>query len=166
MAPPATLLDLLGPQRCAGCGVRGAALCARCAANVPRPALRRRIPGISRLLVPLSYEGAARGLVLELKLGARRAAAVPLAEAMCREVARWGLAGDALSWVPARRSDIRARGFDHAAVIAEEVEARLGMPALPLIRRVGPLRPDQVGLSARERADNLRGRSRPARVRA
>jgi predicted amidophosphoribosyltransferase len=112
---------------------------------------------LSRTIVPLAYEGAARALVLDLKLRGRQAAAASLGDAMAAAVAAEGLAGEVLTWVPARRGDIRARGFDHAHELARALEGRLGLPALPLLRRVGPARPDQAGLTARDRARNLRG---------
>jgi len=161
------LLDLLGRDRCARCRSAAGPLCPRCLASLP-PAPPRRVPGLARILVPLAYEGAARALVLDLKLRGRRAAAAPLADAMGAAVAAEGLDGEVLAWVPARRADVRVRGFDHAHELARALEVRLGLPALPLLSRVGPVRPDQVGLTAGERARNLRGafiaRGCPARV--
>ncbi|MGH2694311.1 MAG: ComF family protein [Actinomycetota bacterium] len=161
------LLDLLGRQRCARCLAGAGPLCPGCLVTLP-PATPRQVPGLSRIIVPLAYEGAARALVLDLKLRGRRDAAAPLAEAMGAAVAAQGLAGDVLAWVPARRADVRARGFDHAQELAHALESRLGMPALSLLRRVGRARPDQAGLTARERGRNLRGafaaRRSPPRV--
>jgi predicted amidophosphoribosyltransferase len=76
---------------------------------------------------------------------------------MAAAVAAQGLAGDVLTWVPARAADVTARGFDHAHELARALEVRLGLPALPLLCRTGPARPDQAGLTARDRARNLRG---------
>jgi predicted amidophosphoribosyltransferase len=102
------------------------------------------------------YDGAARDLVLALKLRALRAAAIPLATAMTALALRHGLRGTELTWVPARRGDVRRRGYDHAEVLAREVGRRLGLPARARLRRVAE-RPDQAALSARERRRNLRG---------
>lgn len=148
-------LDVLGPLRCAGCGVAGRALCDACdiALRPPPPA---PVPGVERVIAPYPYEGAARNLVLGLKLRSQRGLAAPLAAAMARSVWRSGLAGDTLAWVPARPADVRRRGFDHARLLAEQLGRRLGLPALPLLGRVGDV-PDQAGLSGEERRSNAQG---------
>ena len=114
------------------------------------------------MLAAWAYEGAARSLVLDLKLRGRRPAAAPLVAAMCEEVARPGVAGEALTWVPGRRSDALRRGFDHAEVLARSLAARLGLPAVALLERTSA-RPDQTALGAAERRLNLAGafRARP-----
>ncbi len=108
------------------------------------------------MLAAWPYEGAARSLILELKLRGRRAAAVPLVEAIVREVGRQGLDGEVVTWVPGRRADTRRRGFDHAEVLARGVARRLGLRSRDLLSRTST-RPDQAGLSAVERRVNLTG---------
>ena len=102
------------------------------------------------------YEGAARDLVLALKLRAQRDAAVPLADAVVAELRAAGTEAAVVTWVPTRARDRRARGFDHAEVLARLVAGSLGLPVIGLLRRVDA-RPDQAGLSAAERRTNLRG---------
>ena len=111
-------------------------------------------PPLTRLLVPWQYAGPVRGLILDLKLKAVRAAAEPLVDAMAAEVWRRGLAGVVLTWVPARPPDNYRRGFDHAALLAQGLAKRLGLPAAPLLeRRDAAL--DQAGLGAEDRRRNL-----------
>ena len=109
---------------------------------------------MSRLLVPWRYDGPVRGLVLDLKLRGFRAAAKPLVDAMASIVHRQGLSGAVITWVPARPGDVRRRGYDHAALLAEGLGARLGLPTRPLIERTGDAL-DQAGLGAKERRANL-----------
>ncbi len=146
--------DLVGRPLCAGCRVRSEPLCASCRDDVARALDRSPPPAISRLLIAWRYDGPVRALVLDLKLRGWRAAADPLIGAMARRVHANGLAGSAITWVPARAADIRRRGYDHAAVLAEGLASELGLPAVRLLQRVGAAF-DQAGLGAEERRRNL-----------
>lgn len=101
------------------------------------------------------YEGAARSLVLGLKLRGMRGHSDPLAEAACLAAWRDGLRGDVVTWVPCAPRDARARGYDHAAVLARSVARRLGLPAAPLLAP-NRHRSDQTGLGAAQRRENLK----------
>jgi predicted amidophosphoribosyltransferase len=82
---------------------------------------------------------------------------------LAAQVRREGLTASVLTWVPGRRRDIRRRGFDHARELARRLAGELGIEALPLLgRRLD--RPDQAGLSAKDRRSNLLGSflSRPS----
>jgi predicted amidophosphoribosyltransferase len=114
-------------------------------------------PSIDRVVARWSYAGAARKLLLDLKVGRRRAVAPVLAGGIYEELAVRGCALDMLTWVPARRRDIRERGFDHAELIAKALARATGLPCKPLLRRSTQKLPDQVGLSRTARTENLRG---------
>jgi predicted amidophosphoribosyltransferase len=73
---------------------------------------------------------------------------------MASEVSRRGLLGNLLTWVPARSSDNRQRGYDHAEVLARALAGRLGLRAEPLLNRRGTAE-DQTGLNKEERRRNL-----------
>lgn len=109
-----------------------------------------------RATAAFHYEGVARALVLGLKLRSRRDYAAPLAEGMAAAVLRSGTAAGTITWVPAASGSVRARGFDHARVLAEDVARSLGLPASQLLVRLGKQR-DQAGLAAPERRRNLEG---------
>lgn len=147
---------LLGPPRCEGCGVRGGALCGDCRDRLSRPVETCALPGVDRVLARWAYEGAARNLILALKLRAVRAAAAPLVAAMRDEVLSSGLLGDVVTWVPARRRDALRRGFDHAEVLGRGLARALGLEPAPLLRRTGTPA-DQAGLGAAARRLNLVG---------
>jgi ComF family protein len=150
------LAALVGVARCFGCGDPGAALCLSCTARSRPPSGRHPIPWVHRVVAAWEYEDAARALLLALKLEGRRDAAAPLVAAMVNAVSRAGLVGDAVAWVPGRARDLRARGFDHAELLARMVAREIGLPAAKLlIRRGSP--PDQAGLSAAARRRNLEG---------
>lgn len=148
---------LLGAENCVGCGAPHALLCDACRRRLERPVGDTPVRGVRQVLAPWDYAGAARSLVLALKLRGRRSAAVPMADAMCREALAGGLESSAITWIPGRPADKRVRGFDHAEVLAAEVGARLGLPVLPLLRRTGRRRADQSALSRKDRWANLEG---------
>jgi ComF family protein len=149
-----SVFDLTGGGRCVGCGYLGSALCPGCAMGLRRAGPVSAIACVDRAVAGLEYNGAARALVLALKLSGRRDAAMPLAEAMWKTVLRRGLRGMVLTWVPARRSDVRRRGFDHAELLARALARRTGLPTLRLLTRTG-VAPDQASLTAAERRHNL-----------
>ena len=152
----AGLVELLGPGRCAGCGAIGAVLCGSCVRSLRRPEGLLRPAWVRRLIAAWTYEGAARSLVLALKLSADRDAAVPLVDGMVAAARAAGVPVGVVTWVPARDGDARRRGFDHARILAEAFALRVGLPVEPLLRRRRATL-DQAGLSAEQRRANLRG---------
>jgi len=104
------------------------------------------VDGSSSAVAAWQYAGAARTLVLDLKLTGRRAAAAPMIVALARAILRAGTSAEVVTWVPGRRRDTRARGFNHAELLGRGVAETLGLDARTLLRRRG-YRPDQAALS-------------------
>jgi ComF family protein len=174
-AAPLRLFDaapfrVLAPPLCWGCGDlarRGEPLCLTC-----RRTLRRLgdeqvyLAGVATW-APVAYEGAARELVRGLKFRG----AVALADAMAAlmvanapaellPVAVNGDRGDplfprppALVPVPLHPARRRRRGFNQAAILAEALARRTGLPVADCLLRSG-------------RAGSQVGRPRPARLSA
>ncbi|MDQ3877878.1 MAG: hypothetical protein M3290_05955 [Actinomycetota bacterium] len=155
--------ELVAPARCVTCRRRGAALCDTCGRDLRGPLGLPSITHVDRLFVPWFYEGAARDLVLGLKIRSLAFAAEAMAEAIWHRVVADGTRCRTITWVPARRADIRKRGFDHARLIAEALADRLGLAAAGLLHRIGT-QSDQAALSRAERARNLRGAFTAERV--
>lgn len=107
--------------------------------------------GVTAVAAAWAYEGPARSLILTLKVRGLRGAAGPLIEGMISSSHRAGLTGSVVTWVPAHRSDVRRRGFDHAEVLARGLACEAGLHAHRLIRRRLATR-DQASLSAPDRA--------------
>jgi ComF family protein len=144
---------LFGGPGCVSCGRSGAALCPGCSPP-PITGSISRSPGARRTIAVWDYSGAARSLVLDLKLRGQRDSAAPLIEGLCAAARREGVAADAVTWVPGGRDGVRRRGFDHAEVLARGVAAVLGLAAAGVLQRRAD-RPDQAGLGAAERRRNL-----------
>lgn len=158
-----TAIDLCARRRCFGCRTAGPWLCASCRADLVPPASSEPIPSVDKIYIPWRYEGAARDLVLGLKLRGQRPAARPLAAALAASIQERGTDASTITWVPARRRDIRRRGFDHAEVIARALGDTIGLPVTCMLRRTSA-RPDQTTLSAIERRANLEGAFRGHRA--
>ncbi len=147
---------MFGPPRCVVCRRRDDWLCRACRAEARLPKETMAVQGVTHAFAPWAYEGGPRSLILALKLRGLRAASDPLITAMIDRARQARLDADVVTWVPARRKDKAARGFDHAEVIALGVAARLGLPAAALLCRRGHQR-DQAGLDRIGRLTNLAG---------
>jgi predicted amidophosphoribosyltransferase len=158
------LLSLLAPPLCWAChapAARGSALCRDCRAALrflrePGPAAPRAAgptaPAPPPTWAAVAYEGPARALVTALKFHGAARVADQLA-ALIVANAPAGLLAGTLVAVPLHPARRRKRGFNQAALLADALAARTGLPRADVLRRGGPdLR--QVG---RDRSARLRG---------
>ena len=157
-----TLAELLFPGTCPGCGARAEPVCEDCAAGlVSAPQLPPPV-GLDACDAAFAYEGAARELIARIKYRNRRTAVPWLADAMVSALGsayRTDSSLRVVTWVPTTRERRRARGFDHAELLARAVGDRMRLPTRGLLARgVGPA---QTGRSRRLRIEGppLRGRS-------
>lgn len=165
-----TLLDLVLPAECGGCGRPGTMWCGRCRqtlADVPVAVVPRVDPGVPVWALG-PYSGPRRNAVIAAKERGRRDLAVPLGAALAGAVAvlrQWGelrAAGSSrLCLVPAptRARVARVRGGDPVLRAVRAAAGRLeadcrACPVLSMRRGVR----DSVGLSAGQRQENVGGR--------
>ncbi|WP_200936570.1 ComF family protein [Rhodococcus sp. Leaf278] len=173
-----TLLDLVLPLECAGCGMPGEDWCRVCreALSVPPIPVRPRVdPGVPCWALG-TYTGPRRSAVIAVKERGRRSVARPLARALAAAVGHLREAGEIdppelgsliLVCAPSRARAARARGGDPvlrcARIVAEELAPeRVLVPEL--LRMSGGAR-DSVGLSAGQRQHNVAGRIEAVGVR-
>ncbi len=104
------------------------------------------------------YEGSLRVVIHELKFSGRRRAAARLAEALLESdaVRRLVATSDVLVAVPLHPRKLRERGFNQAALVAQQLARRTGAACCPdaLVRRLDTL--SQAGLTAAARRRNVR----------
>ena len=166
------LLDLVVPQLCAGCGVRGVGWCPGCAADagqgcLPLAAVR---PASGWAAGP--HDGPLGRAVVAFKDGGQHRLVGPLGRALAGAVVA-ALAGAPSGagpvWlvpVPARGQARRARGLDHTAELAARAARELRRQGVPAHRgraltRAADSR-DQVGLGRQARQANVAGTLRAA----
>ena len=172
------LEQLLAPGVCLGCGCDpgdSSSLCVTCQARIQKvpnpcqycaqpnplagiicPACRLNPPRWQKMIAPLQYLGITRDYLLQLK----HSQATHLAKGLCR----LSLASFRQNWprpqvllpVPLHRERLLERGYNQAREIARIWSADLDIPldrlALTRTRASAP----QSGLSANQRADNVR----------
>jgi ComF family protein len=149
-----TLLDLIFPPRCGGCGGHGSAWCQRCAATV------HAVPVTTLDGIPLvaagRLEGALQQAIHTFKYRPRPGLAGALADPLCRAVASARLDLGGLTFVPLHPRRRQQRGFNQAERLAVALAGRLGLRLVGGLTRVRPT-PAQVGLSQPERQVNMVG---------
>lgn len=158
-APCFAQLHFLGPPQCARCGdplVHDAGAGAECGACLAEP------PDYDRARAALAYGGPTRQVVLALKHGRRLHLARLMARAMRR--AAGILPVDAVIVpVPAHRWRLWRRGFNQAALLAQQMARQGGHGlAIDALERVKPT-PLTKGLTRRQRQKNVAGAFRVAR---
>lgn len=157
------LLDLILPQRCAGCAAPATAWCERCARTLGAPVPVAR-PGLASAYALGPYLGPARKAVLAYKERGRRELAAHLGRALAAALpALPPVRAGPLLLVPApsRPAAARARGGQHMTTVARRCAEHLpGAVVVPALRLDGRAA-DSVGLAAPERAANLLGRLHP-----
>jgi len=162
------VLDLLLPERCAGCAGVPRLLCDGCRALLgggPWPAVPSPRPaGLPGSWAVAPYEGAVRAVIVAHKESGRTGLARPLGAALARGVlaAGGGMGGEMLVVpVPSPRPAARRRGHDPTLRIATGAIGALRARGVP-VRRVAALAharrvADQAGLQMAGRAANLAG---------
>jgi ComF family protein len=169
--------NLLFPPLCAGCDERGTWLCKRCFASVPAmdaipgrckrcdlPIVSGRCgcaslhPKVSRAVSAHPYAGWVSRSVVGIKYEGEKDRARFLGAVLAVSRASDLLArGDVVVPVPMFERKRRERGYNQVELMAEEACALLGAPGPRPVLIQHEERRSQVGLSARERRDNVRG---------
>jgi predicted amidophosphoribosyltransferase len=167
------LLELLAPTRCAGCDLPGTLLCDACIAALPSIAgteacPRCGAPDAARHCAEcdgrdFAFELArcagvfahplSRAVVLFKDSGERRLAPVLGGLAASAAGCDWIRWAEAVVGVPASSAAVLRRGFDHGALLADEVASRLGVPRLDTLTCES--RGDQRRLGREARAANV-----------
>ena len=133
--------------------------CERCGAPASRPvASCRDCPpdAIAIARAPFGFDGSIRRAIHRMKFGGWRAVADALGVAMTESWAEVPWTPSAITWVPLSRERLAARGYDQARALARAVAPRIGVPALPLVRRLGDPGP-QARRGAASRREAMRG---------
>jgi ComF family protein len=103
------------------------------------------------------YSGPARRAVIRLKYGRD----IGLGEALTRHLVEllaslpWQI--DRVTCVPLSKGRLKLRGYNQSAMLARPLALAIQRPFTPLLLRKTRESPSQVGLSARERRENVDG---------
>lgn len=159
-------LDLLYPPRCGGCDRRGTLFCEQCWRAVVIPTdPPEHIQHIDVVASAGIFEGPLRQAIHKLKYEGDTPLAKPLAALLSETLLRDGFLpqddGDpprqpVLVPVPLHPKRYAERGFNQSELLARELSRVTGWQLLHALERVKPTR-SQVGLSERERTENVKG---------
>jgi ComF family protein len=149
-----SLLDLIFPSRCGGCGRNGTSWCLTCAASV-RPVPASLLAGIP-LIAAGRLEGPLQRAIHTYKYRARPALATALTPPLLQAATRADVTLRGLTFVPLHPSRQRERGFNQAERLARQLAAGLRLPVVSGLVRCRPT-PAQVGLGEAERHENMSG---------
>jgi len=154
----ASLLQLLLPLRCPGCGASAEPVCERCAAGLRAPPPAAPPKGVDAWFAPFAYDGVARELVARIKYRGAHAVTAWLAAQMAPSVPDRGRGCITVTWAPTTPARRRERGFDHAELLARAVGRVAGLPVRRMLTRAPG--PPQTGLAAAARRVGPRFTSR------
>jgi len=144
------------PPACAGCDVAGSWLCLECRSDLEP--LTTRIGSVVVRSAGL-HGGPLRTAIHRFKYRQERALATELgslvAMLVAEDLAR-GIRIDALVPVALHPERARWRGYDQAALLADAIAARTGLPSVPALHRIRQAAP-QVDLDRAARQRNVDG---------
>jgi ComF family protein len=174
-------LDLLYPPQCAGCHKLGAILCSSCMVAIPPiiPPLCRicgaslpssfpvssslcrqcqRYPlGLSMLRAMSLYQEPLRSCIHALKYAGNTRLAQPLGQMLAYTYRYYDLAADVIIPVPLHMERQKARGYNHATLLAHNLARHTGIAVRNDILIRHRATPAQVGLTGSERHRNVAG---------
>jgi predicted amidophosphoribosyltransferase len=151
-----SILDLMLPRACVGCGRPGSGLCSNCGKPLPES-----VPGLPiEAWAGGRYEDALRAAMLRYKERGRRDLAVPLGDFLAVAIGRLAIpVGVVLVPVPSSVASLRARGYDHLNPLARRAGRRLDVPVASALE-FGRAVADSAGLGLAGRTTNLAGAMR------
>ncbi len=163
-----SMIAVVAPPHCVGCGVEGTNLCNRCmnakimyfgercvgcnmlslGARTCRNCRARGLP--SHVWVAASYQGPAQRLVHKYKFDHSRSVAVSIADLMLGSLpVGINLEDFVVVHIPTATTRVRERGFDHCRLLARQISEQLGLEKLDALGRLG--QDTQVGANRSQR---------------
>ena len=157
------LIRLLFPPKCVLCknllNPNETDLCHPCWEQAPVFSKEKiNFSFVARWTAVWYYKDNVRNSLLRYKFGRRRSYASCYGRLLAMKLQKANLhQPDVLVWVPVSRRRRMVRGFDQVALLAEVVAKELGIPAVPVLKKIRHT-PPQSGLrSAAERRANVLG---------
>jgi ComF family protein len=171
-------LDLLFPPQCAGCHKKGTILCSTCMATIhllvpplcqscgaSLPTLVSslcwrcsRYPlGLSKLRAMSVYQEPLRSCIHAFKYHGITRLAEPLGHMLAYSYRYYDLTADMIIPVPLHAEREKARGYNHATLLAQHCARHINIPVRNDILIRHRATPAQVGLTGSERSRNVVG---------
>ena len=155
-------MDLLYPPKCMLCHrvmeSSDHPVCPTCGCDLPEyDGAPRKVPYFEKVVTPFYYEDHIRDAVRRFKFHGMQSYAGQFARWMAVLI-RAELEGkyDLISWVPCSAKRRWARGFDQAELLAKHLSKELGVPCVPVLKKVrNTPKQSQMPNAARRRGNVL-----------
>lgn len=163
-----SVIAVVAPPDCMGCGSEGTNLCSRCrdssimyfgercgGCNILSPGSKTcpkcRAHGLpSKIWIGASYKGPAQRLVYRYKFDHSRSVADSIATLMLEALPpALNLDEYVVVHIPTATVRVRERSFDHCQLLAKQISGRLGLKRMEVLGRLG--QDTQVGSSRSQR---------------
>ena len=157
------LYDLIFPSKCIFCrkvlSKDETDLCHHCRENAPEfQKSKNKHSFIARWTAVWYYKDNVRNSLLRYKFGRRRSYAACYGRQLAMKLQNTDFhQPDVLVWVPISRRRRMVRGFDQVALLAAIVAKELGIPALPVLKKIRHTPPQSSLRAAAERRANILG---------
>jgi ComF family protein len=166
-----TLLQIIAPHECIGCGAEGAVLCPECQKttktvpsrcfNCLQPTKGYSVCAVCKEVLHMDsawvcgvYDGLLKQAIGNYKFHGKRSAAKDLANMLLATLPP--TKSDVIVvHIPTATSRVRLRGFDHALLLAKKLAYSKGLVHMSALRRTSQAR--QLGLKRRQRIANMQG---------
>ena len=170
------ILDFLFPRKCVLCEKllkdQETDLCKGCRTTIKLyPYGKRKVQFLDSFTAVWYYEGYVRKSLLRYKFGGKRGYAPSYGRTVAMKLAGEYPEGfDCLTWVPVSSWRRFTRGYDQVELLAVAVSAELGIPAVPMLKKVrhnrrqsgirdaAARRANVLGAYAVLQPENIRGR--------
>jgi ComF family protein len=152
-----TVLDLVFPPQCIGCKRHvGSLLCADCQASlISSVPVNEADSPLQERRATAEYGGSLQQAIHAFKYSGKRGFATVLAVRLAATYAESGWTPTLITAVPLHANRKRSRGFNQAALLAQELSTIIKIPfRAEIIERVKDTRP-QVGLGKQDRQQNM-----------
>ncbi|MBQ3005475.1 MAG: ComF family protein [Clostridia bacterium] len=158
------LLDIIYPTHCAACGdiiEPGQKFCKDCKSELEFIKIKQyknKNNKFDRLISVFCYKDAAKRVVLRYKFHGKKYLYKTMAEYMFREFEENydDINFDYITNIPMSFSEYMNRGFNQTKVLAKALSRKTKIKYKKLLRKKFSTK-NQVGLTAKERAENLKG---------
>lgn len=156
------ILDLLFPPKCILCGRLTAGdetdLCHTCRLETPEHTDKPfSISFVANWLALWYYEGNVRSSLLRYKFSNRRSYASVYGRLLAMKLLPLREEVDILTWIPVSTRRRSHRGYDQVELLAQSVGKELGIPAVPVLKKIKH-NPPQSGITGHaQRKANVLG---------
>ncbi|NWG17873.1 MAG: ComF family protein [Chloroflexi bacterium] len=155
----ASLLDLIFPPSCAGCGRVDCRWCDRCQTDleqIPPPQVVRPLPPLSGMASTAVHEGKVQQAIWSLKYENAPYLSQPLGDRLANHLRRLDWPVSCVVPVPMHAHRLAERGYNQAQLLAERAARQAALTCRPDALRRWRFTPSQVGLGREARLENVK----------